>query len=145
VDGCDSEPGAQTDLDAEPALWLEHGNYMRWEDTNGCPIRIDVIADTRGAEHCGYQEAESLTLGQTTGEPFSSSQDSRRFVWNGGGVIKGLDPGEIVPRSSLPASAFDTGYRQAGAGLWMSGDSAFVVTGDTAKVFHFEPTAGLCE
>lgn len=103
--GCDAAPGSPTDLDAEPASWLVFGSFMRWEDASGCLVRIDVISHIRGAEHCDLQQAEFITIGPSLGEPFSSSVNSLRFVWNGGGVISGIRTGEVLLRSSLEDSA----------------------------------------
>ncbi len=145
--GCEAAPESATDLDAEPEPWLAFGQYMRWFDSEDCPVRVDVIAHTHGAEHCGWEAAEFITLGATLGESFSSSLDSRRFVWNGEAVIPGLEESEVLPRSWLPASALDTGYRQGDNELWLDDADpsvVLVIEGGTVRVFDLEPTTGLC-
>jgi hypothetical protein len=144
--GCDAESGSAVDLESEPAFWLAFGDYMRWVDIDGCPVRIDVIAHHHLAEHCGWGAAESITVGQTLDEPFENSENSRRFVWNRDGVIPGFESGATIPRASLPDSARDTGYRQGQAELWVddSDTSVLLIVNDSVKVFRLGTSVGIC-
>ena len=145
--GCDAEPGSPTDLDSEPAHWLVFGNYMRWEDGNGCPVRVDVIAHIRGAEHCEYEEAEFISLGPTLGESFSTSENSTRYIWNADGVIPGTAAGEYIPLSVVPGSAIDTEYRQDETELWIDPTDPtgiYLIRGEEVRFFQRNLTAGLC-
>jgi hypothetical protein len=148
--GCDAEPGSPTDLDSEPAQWLAFGEYKRWFDTAGCPVRIDVISHINGATHCDLQEAEFITIGRPLGSgvEYLSPEVANRYVWNEDGVIPGLLPGETMATSDLPETATDTGYVQGDSRLWLdeSDESVlFIVDGDTARVFIRDFEAGVCE
>jgi hypothetical protein len=147
--GCDAEPGSPTDLDAEPAQWLAFGDYKRWSDAEGCPVRVDVISNINGAAHCELQDAEFISIGRPLGAPVTSLSPAtaNRYVWNANGVIPGLPPGETVPTSALPDTGFDTGYIQGESELWLdAADESvlFVVDGDTTRVFVRDFEAGIC-
>ncbi len=148
--GCRAATGGATDLEAEPALWLAHGTYHRWSEATGCPIRIDVISHIHGAEHCDWEETEFITIGDPLGASIGRerlSESARRFVWNEGGAIPTLAPARSILRSELPDGAYDTGFRNGEAELWLheASDSVlYRVEGDEAQVWVLDPTAGLC-
>lgn len=148
--GCDAEPGSPTDLDSEPAQWLAFGDYKRWFDAEGCPVRIDVISNINGAEHCDLEDAEFITIGRPLGRSIISlpPETMNRYVWNADGVIEGMPPGETIEISELPASAIDTGYVQGDRQLWIDGESESVIyvveDGGRALVFVMDPEAGIC-
>jgi len=147
--GCDAEPGSPTDLDSEPAQWLAFGEYKRWSDAQGCPVRIDVISHINGAAHCDLQDAEFITVGRPLGEAVTalSPTTANRYVWNAHGVIPGLPPGETMTTSDLPETSADTRYVQGDTQLWLdeSDESVlFIVEGDMAKVFVRDFEAGIC-
>lgn len=145
--GCAAPAGSATDLDSEPPHWLVYGEYMRWYDGAGCPVRIDVISHIRGAEHCGWQAAEFITIGRPLGTSIDEQphEDVGRYVWNPG-VIPGEAIGVTVPTEALP-DAYDTGYRQGDRELWLdSGDDTvlYIVTGDIARELTYDLFTGLC-
>jgi len=146
--GCTADPGSPTDLSSEPGEWLAFGTYMRWYDGE-CPVRVDVISHINGAEHCGWERAEFLTMATTLGEPVTtmSEQTTNRYVWNAGGVIPQLESGSTIPVDELPATATETGYSQGNSELWI--DTAtpsvvYVVDGSDARVFVRDLEGGLC-
>jgi len=148
--GCVSEPGAPTDLDSEPSQWLAFGEYKRWSDSEGCPVRVDVVAHINGAEHCDVQDAEFITIGRPlgVGVEYLSPETANRYVWNAGGVVRGLPPAKTVSSSDLPASAVDTGYVREADRLWLDEADAsvlYVVAGETARVFVRDFEAGVCQ
>lgn len=124
-EGCDSEPGSVTDVTAEPIWWLYQGDRLRWSDTNGCAIRVDIIEHYLGP--CGWEAAEFITTGNPIGTPLSDGQqpldrtDTRTYIWDPDGVLAYIDDthrNDIIPIDDLPDTAIDTGYRRAGAELW---------------------------
>ena len=111
---CGSIPGSPSDLAVEPAQWLDYGEYQRWTDVEGCPIRVDVISQTQGPDHCDWQSVTFLSIGDPIGEPFETAADMRRFVWDPDEVLPRVDNisrHDVVPSSQLPPAAADTGYR----------------------------------
>jgi hypothetical protein len=144
--GCETTPGSPIDLDAEPAFWLAFSDFLRWFDEEGCAVRIDVISHQHLAEHCGWEEAEAMSVGVEFGEPFSNSEHSRRYVWNRDGVVPDVKAGEVIPVDALPHSAEDTGYRQGDWELWIDplDPTVLFVVGDSVRVFALEPLGGLC-
>jgi hypothetical protein len=148
--GCESPPGTPTSLADEPARWLAYGSYFRWRYAAGCPVRVDVISETAGAEHCGWQDARLITVGRPLGRPIGrtfSPERSNRYVWNDGGVIDGLAPGRTITTTDLPPSASASGYHLGEQTLWSDpADETvlYIVTGDQVQVFTREAQAGLC-
>ena len=150
-EGCAAVPGSATDLSAEPVGRLAHGDGPhRWTDTNGCPVRIDVIEQYAGPEHCGWQDATFLTVGDPIGTPFAGAS-SRRYFWDPKNVVRQgastsssspVAPGArpetrtTIPVAELPGSAEDTSFRDGNAQLWANGDDPYVVyrvIGDVAE------------
>ena len=148
--GCDAEPDSPTDRNSEPQQWLAFGEYKRWLDAEGCPVRIDVISNINGAEHCDLEDAEFVTIGRPLGRSIISlpPETMNRYVWNADGVIQGMPPGEIIELSDLPTTAIDTGYVQGNRQLWIDDESDSVVyvveDGERALVFVLDFEAGLC-
>ncbi|MEE9206386.1 MAG: hypothetical protein V3U50_05325 [Acidimicrobiia bacterium] len=151
ADGCDAEPGSPTDLESEPAEWLLFGDYERWFDSEGCPVRLDVIAHIHGSGHCDLEKAEFITLGVAITQLFDIYNDGRyiptRYIWAPDGVIRGVASGEEIPRFAVPESAIDTRYRQGETELWVDPTDPtgiFLIRGEDVRVFQRNPTAGLC-
>jgi hypothetical protein len=73
-----------------------------------------VISHIRGAGHCGWQEVEFITISKPLGAAveYLSADSANRYLWNAGGVIDGLSPGQAIARSNLSTSAVHTGYVQ---------------------------------
>lgn len=150
-EGCPAEPGSPIDLAAEPASWLAFGSYLRWTDTAGCPVRIDVISHIHGAEHCEWESASYISVGRPFGAsinrgPFSE-ETVNRYIWDPHQVLPGGPPARSLDLDDLPDSVYDTGYRRDGAALWLDpADEAtvYVVSGSSAEVWVRNPTLGLC-
>lgn len=90
--------------------WAALADYCRWTDEQGCPVRVDVVADLFGPERRGWQTVEFITIG----EPFGTTigvdtrlDTSRRFAW---------DPTEcsrpsrslLEPWSAAPSKRYST-------------------------------------
>lgn len=148
--GCGAEPGSPTDLSAEPAHWLAFGTYLRWTDTDGCPVRIDVISHIRGAGHCNWQAAEFITIGNPLGASFASGlspETTNRYVWDPTGVLPDGPYGDTLASAELPSSADDTGFRREGAALWLNADDESVlyrVRGEVVEIWLRDFEVGLC-
>lgn len=148
--GCEAESGSPTDLDAEPAHWLRSGNRLRWTDAKGCPVRVDVISHIRGAEHCGWEEAQFITIGRPLGSSVAgglSPETANRYVWDPSGILPGGPFGTVVSRADLPSTTHDTGFRQDGAELWLDEADESVlhrVTGNQAQIWVRDFEVGIC-
>ncbi len=147
--GCDAEAGSPTDLESEPEQWLAFGEYKRWFDAEGCPVRIDVISNIDGAAHCDLEDAEFITIGRPLGTSIISLPPNtmNRYVWNANGVIPGMPSGETIELSELPTTALDTGYVQGQEHLWLDDASEsviYVVNGDAARILVVDFEAGIC-
>jgi hypothetical protein len=147
--GCEAEPDSPIDIASEPAHWLNFGEYFRWFDGNGCPVRIDVISHTAGAEHCQWQAVEFITIGRPLGEAVDqlSPATANRYIWNPDGVIPGIAEATEISRSDLPDGAIDTGYDQFQVSMWIDpADESvlYLVSEDTAQMWIRDFEAGLC-
>jgi hypothetical protein len=131
---CGETPGAPDDLRAEPH-WAPSGTrFYRWVDAAGCPVRLDVITDIHGPAHCDLETSEFITIGEPIGA--SSGRDAlgpttaRTFM----GSVKGS---YAVDVATLPASAYDTGYRCGEDQLWLDHahrDVAYRIRGTRAQI-----------
>jgi hypothetical protein len=143
---CPSEPGSPTDLDAEPAEWLLYGQYTRWSDTAGCPVRIDVISQVDGPEHCDWQGADFLTVGRPIGTSFEDDRRANTYVWDPDdrlADVDDVDRGQHIDIRDLPSTAVDTGYRLDGVELWLDDqnrDVAYRVDGSNVEVLVRDAT-----
>lgn len=121
---CGTVANSPSDLTAEPSSWLAYGEYRRWTDVDGCPVRIDVISQTVGPDHCGWETVTFLTIGDPIGSSIGTTviTDARRFVWDPQGALPRVDDesrNEVVAVTDLPPSTYDAGYRDGTAELWL--------------------------
>lgn len=144
---CDAQPGSPIDLASEPQDWLQFGTYLRWTDSDGCLVRIDVISHHHGAAHCGWQSMESITIGRPFGSSIAAgSSSANRYVWDPQGVLPDGPVGSWLNLSDMPDTALDTGYRREGSELWLDDENETVlyrVSGDTVEAFQLS-SSGLC-
>ena len=124
---CQGERGGATDVAGEPP-WRQHAPYRVWTDEDGCRIRIDVLAERPGPEHCDWQSASVLITGRPVGARYSSVEDNVEYVRDPEGTFgrpeltNGLDLD-----ADLPDNATDTGFRRGAAELWtVNGDDSAV-------------------
>lgn len=115
---CEADEGDVTDVANEPDV-RQWGDYLPWTDRDGCLVRIDVIAERPGPDHCGWEEARVLITGRPFGARYSTLGDSREYVRDPAGVFG--DPSLTAgfdPEASLPATAVDSGFRRGDIELW---------------------------
>lgn len=131
---CDAVRGSAIDVANEPA-WRS-GQYRDWSDRNGCLVRIDVLTDRPGPDHCGYGSARVIVTGRRVGDQFTTAMDSVEYVRDPDGVfdVPKLTEGLMLD-AALPADATDAGFRQAEVELWsVPGDTDFIYLKDGDRI-----------
>ncbi len=124
---CEATNGAVTDVAHEPD-WRQFADYEWWTDADGCLLRIDVLAERPGPEHCGWEAAQTIIAGQPLGARYTAPEDTTHFVRDPDGVYgrPELTAG-FEPDATVPEGAIDSGYRKGGAELWhIPGDQAAI-------------------
>lgn len=124
---CDAPKGSPIDVATEPD-W-RFGRYHDWSDRNDCLVRIDVVTDRPGPDHCQFQAARVIAVGNPIGTRFTSAADTIEYVRDPEGVfgVPALTEGLDLD-AELPVNAADTGFRQAATELW-------VVPDDTSAIY----------
>ncbi|MGH8946884.1 MAG: hypothetical protein ACRDVL_12150 [Acidimicrobiia bacterium] len=113
-------------------------------------MRIDVISHIRGAEHCNWQAAEFITIGNPLGASFASGlspETTNRYVWDPTGVLPDGPYGDTLASAELPSSADDTGFRREATALWLNaGDESVLyrVRGEVVEIWLRDFEVGLC-
>lgn len=94
-------------------------DYQSWTDEDGCLLRIDVVAEWPGPEHCDWQRARVLIVGDPLGTPYTNAGNGIEYVRDPEGVFgePALTAG-FDPDASLPSAAADSGYRRGKLELW---------------------------
>jgi hypothetical protein len=118
--GCSGDPGSPLDVAGEPD-WRQYADYAPWTDANGCLIRIDVLAERAGPEHCGWEKTRVLISGDPLGTRYSNHDTSLNYVRDPGGrygVQAFVDGFRTI--EELPTDAIDSGFRRGNAELWLS-------------------------
>jgi hypothetical protein len=145
---CDAPEGSVNDVASEPPGWRELGDYREWTTADGCLLRIDVLGDRPGPEHCGFESARVIVTGIPVGERYTDASDDAEFIRDPDNVFG--DP-EIAaafdPNAELPADAEDTGFRNEGSELWIvpGDDSAiYLVTGESVERWPHDPEPTGC-
>lgn len=142
VDDCSA--AVDLDLASEPPGW-RFPEYRTWF-RDGCVVRVDVITDRPGPDHCGWGSARVIVVGSPIGMPFSAPGNAIEYVRDPSNAFQqGFDQG-YDPDASLPADAVDTGYRtDEGEAMWvMPTDDTYLylVVGDRVEQWPQGPTPG---
>ncbi len=128
-----ASPETCTDPDVDVATepdWRQFADYREWT-RDGCLVRIDVLADRPGPQHCGWESVRVIITGSPLRSRYTTANDAVEYVRDPNNVM-GLDT-KFEPDATLPETAIDTGYRSGDESLWMvpGDDSAiYVVTDD---------------
>lgn len=135
---CTGAPGSITDLSAEPPAWRSAASGRFWTTTDGCLVRMDVLADYSGPDHCGWASARYVVVTHPPGgiwrqeranERLTESARPHHYVRDPEGVYNRPDTTRLLDLdATLPAAAKDSGLRHRAEELWF-------VPGDTAAVF----------
>lgn len=154
---CASPPGSLTDLAAEPKDWRSVGSGRFWTTANGCLLRMDVVADYDGPDHCGWESARFLVVGQPPGTVFRLSRPDMKVPRAQRAYTYVRDPQGVFNRprttqrldlnATMPAAATHTGFRRGAEELWaVPNDPAFVYVRSGAKVerWPLEPALPQC-
>jgi hypothetical protein len=123
---CAGADGSPIDVAHEPEWRFRQ--YHDWADRDGCLVRIDVITDRPGPDHCGWEAARVIATGMPIGARFTTDADAIEYVRDPDGVFddRSLTVG-LQLDAALPDDAIDTGFRQAHTELWAVPDNpAFI-------------------
>jgi len=142
---CTDAPGFITDLSAEPRAWRSAASGRFWTTTDGCLVRMDVVADCSGPDHCGWASARYVVVAHPPGgiwrlerpnERLAESARPRHYVRDPEGVYDRPDTTRLLDLdATLPADAKDSGLRHGAEELWfVPGDAAAVFVKDESGV-----------
>jgi hypothetical protein len=120
--------GLETYAQCDPSEFARrdrgHLDIRVWGDRTGRPAPASEIFSTAGPEHCDWQSAEFLHLGdrQYLRDPEHS-------------LPRELLHSSYAPKTRLPDGATDTGYRDGRRQLWLSADKldAYARTGSAVE------------
>ncbi|KAB1990490.1 hypothetical protein [Streptomyces triticiradicis] len=126
--GWGPETSASCDPSEFPASWTKAHGYEIWTDRYGHRVPTTEVSSTAGFEHCDWQSAHFLDLGE----------HGRQYVRDPRGIFS-LDvltaayDGDV----RMPADARDTGYRYGDRRLWLTPDrrTAYVKTSDGVEAW----------
>jgi hypothetical protein len=127
-------PGSITDLALEPPVWRRYATRPYWT-AHGCRVRIDVASAFRGPDHCGFQAATVIVLGDPPGVgSFRRRGSERLYVRDPRNVFgDAATAADFAAHARLPQGAVDTGLRRGAAELW-------VVPGEVSAIYLKLPT-----
>jgi hypothetical protein len=116
---CAAAEGEVTDVATEPPDWRQNADYLPWTDREACLLRIDVLAERPGPEHCDSERASVLITGRPLGARYTNAADDTEYVRDPEGVFDdaALTAG-FDPDAEVPATAVDSGYRRGDLALW---------------------------
>lgn len=144
---CDAPEGSVNDVATEPD-WRGSGEYFDWTTADGCLVRIDVIGDLPGPEHCGFESARVITTGVPVGERYTDASDDATYIRDPENVFGDAETAAAYdPDADLPPEAEDTGFRQGATELWVdrAEESAiYLVTGATVERWPLDPEPTGC-
>jgi hypothetical protein len=129
---CEQRADSDLDVANEPG-YRQFGEYRDWT-RDGCLVRIDVLADRAGPDHCGWQSARVIITGSPLGARYTNDGDDVEYVRDPNNVFELSE--RFDPDATLPAAAVDTGYRSEGDELWLvpdDGTSIYLVGGDRVE------------
>lgn len=109
---CHGPAGSATDLKGQPN-WK---GVRHWTDRSGCLVRVDVLVDMPGPAHCGYEDADVLSMAGKLGDRYGTADEQGiAYVRDPKGVF-GLPAvtAAFEADAKLPESAVDSGYRRDG-------------------------------
>ena len=124
---CEQRTDSDLDVATEPAS-RPFADYREWS-RDGSLVRIDVLADRPGPDHCNFQSARVIITGSPLGARSTNDGDDVEYVRDPNNVF-GLTE-TFDPDARLPADAVDTGYRSEGTELW-------VVPADDTSIYLLE-------
>ncbi|MFF2166176.1 hypothetical protein ACFVWP_36605 [Streptomyces sp. NPDC058175] len=120
--------GLETYAQCDPSEFARrdraHLDIRVWEDRQGRPVPASEIFSASGPEHCDWQSAEFLHLGD------------RQYLRDPEHALpRELLHSSYAPRTRLPDGATDTGYRDGRRRLWLSADrsDAYVRAGGVVE------------
>jgi len=145
---CSGREGSVVDVATEPD-WRQFSDYRQWWTAEGgCLIRIDVLADRPGPEHCGYESSRVIITGIPFGARYSNQRDAAEFVRDPDNVLgDAATSNAFDPDVQLPERAQDTGFRTIDTQLWVDptdGSSIYLVLGDRVERWPRDPTPTIC-
>lgn len=117
---CSAEKDSALDVEGEPD-WRQYADYTPWTDVDGCLVRIDVLAERPGPDHCGWEDSRVIITGDPFETRYTDGSMSVEYVRDPNGVYEipaFVDGFRVL--DSLPDDAVDTGYRQGTRELWIS-------------------------
>jgi hypothetical protein len=126
--------GDDLDLASEPPLWRQNG-YGTWFRA-GCVVRVDVITDRPGPDHCDWGNTRVLVFGTPIGVPFTSPDNSIQYVRDPANEYGYGFAATFDSQATLPPDAVDSGYSSDNEQLWsVPGDDRFIylVLGDRTE------------
>ncbi|GGZ63054.1 hypothetical protein GCM10010387_65550 [Streptomyces inusitatus] len=117
--GWGPETSASCDPAELPASYTDSKEYEIWTDARGRRVPVTRMSSSAGPEHCDWQSAHFLHLGE--------GREKRMYVRDPRGVFP---PEEFSTRydgdAVLPPEARDTGYRQGERALFRTPDASRV-------------------
>jgi hypothetical protein len=131
---CEAHDGSPLDVAHEPD-WRRYADYSTITDSDGCIVRIDVLAERSGSDHCGQGAARVLITGDPFGTPYGSGADSVHYVRDPDGLFG--DPGLAAgyrEELTVPSGAGFTGYLIGDRPIWIDPDdpdAVWVIAEDT--------------
>ena len=136
-------------MDTEPP-WRQFAEYRLWATADtGCLLRIDVIGDRPGPEHCGFEDARVIITGIPVGARYSDPTNTAEYVRDPRNVLGDASTASAFdPDAELPEGAVDTGFRQEGTELWLDPTDAaaiFLVTGEIVERWPRDSTPTMCD
>ena len=126
--------GEDLDLASEPALWRQNG-YGTWY-RSGCLVRVDVITDRPGPDHCDWGNTRVLVFGSPIGAPFTGNDNSVQYVRDPANEYGYGFDALFDSSATLPADAVDSGYSTDTEQLWTVPDDdtfIYLVLGDRTE------------
>lgn len=134
-----------TDLSKEPDYSADY--LHRWQTSDGCDVRLDVLMTRQGEDACGGEDVADVLmawpLGSTEKEP-----GYRIYVKDPTGVFNDHRTMELYEEDTeLPEPARDTGLRQEDLQLWMvprEDDFIYLVDGDRAERWPLDESPAGC-
>jgi hypothetical protein len=136
-----------TDVATEPD-WRQFSDYREWRSADGCLVRIDVLADRPGPEHCGFEDARVIITGIPFGARYTDSTNAANYVRDPGNVFDDEATAAALDLDAqLPEGAEDTGLREGGTELWVDPDdnsAIYLVGQNTVERWPLDPEPAGC-